>query len=737
MKKVLLFFLLLAFGMSYGQSVKGEVKDNYNNPLVDVNIVNISNDKHTHTDEKGLFAFKGVGIGDTLQFSYVGYQIQKVKVDALDAELKIVLVPETISLEEIVISPDLDALNIVTKIDIKTNPVSSSQEILRKVPGLFIGQHAGGGKAEQIFLRGFDIDHGTDVRISVDGMPVNMVSHAHGQGYADLHFLIPETIEKIDFGKGTYNVKQGNFSTAGYVGFKTKNRFENNLVKLEAGQFNTKRMLTAFNLVDKQHHHAYIASEYLLTDGPFKSPQNFDRINLLGKYAGKVSANNEIELSVSHFASKWDASGQIPQRAIDSKKIGWFGAIDDTEGGFTSRQNIILSHKNSLSQNSFLTNRAYFSDYNFELYSNFTFFLNDSINGDQIKQKEHRNIYGLSSEYNYHFSGQLDGELQVGVSVRNDQTEDTELSHTLNRKTTLKQIQSGDIHETNFGSYANAVFNFGKWTINPAVRLDYFNFKYYNNLEKSYKTKANNKSILSPKLNILYSVSDNMQWYIKAGKGFHSNDTRVVLEQKQEKILPSAYGADVGFIWKPNPKMIINSAYWYLFLEQEFVYVGDEGVVEASGKTARQGVDVGIRYQPVSWLFLNFDANYAHARSVEEAKGEDFIPLAPDFTWKGGINVLHPAGFFGGVNARHVNNRPANEDNSITAVGYTVVDLNVGYEWKVATFGVQIQNLLDTKWKETQFATTSRLQSEPKSVEEIHFTPGTPFMIKGSISFRF
>jgi outer membrane receptor protein involved in Fe transport len=225
--------------------------------------------------------------------------------------------------------------------------------------------------------------------------------------------------------------------------------------------------------------------------------------------------------------------------------------------------------------------------------------------------------------------------------------------------------------------------------------------------------------------------------YIKAGKGFHSNDTRVVVSQQGRDILPSAYGTDVGVYWKPLPRLFVNAAYWYLYLEQEFVYVGDEGIVEPGGATRRQGIDTSIRYQLLDGLFWNFDANYAHARSTDGDEGENFIPLAPDFTHLSGLRLIYETGFYGGINLRYMADRPANEDNSIVAEGYTVVDLNFGYQWRNFDLGLNIQNLLDTEWNEAQFATESRLQNETVPVEEIHFTPGTPFFLKGIVSFKF
>ncbi len=718
------------------QKLHGKITNQKNQGISEAHILNLSKGNHTHSYQNGIFVLSNASLGDTLQVSHIGYQTKKLIISSLE-NIKIALAEKFVSLKEVVISPDLNALNALTDIDIQVSPVNSSQEVLNQIPGLFIGQHAGGGKAEQLFLRGFDIDHGTDIAITVDGLPVNMVSHAHGQGYADLHFVIPETIEKIDFGKGAYYAQKGNYNTAGYANLETKKRLNSNLLKMEIGQFDTKRMLGMFNLVNHENHNAYLASEYLATDGAFESSQNFKRLNLLGKYTGNLTSTDQVGMTFSHFTSKWDASGQIPQRAVNQGFITRFGAIDDTEGGQTSRTNLALNYDKSLDDNSFIKNQIFYSQYDFELYSNFTFFLEDETHGDQIKQQENRNIFGLNSEFFQNFShGNLSGDWQAGVQIRYDESKNNELSRTLNRQQTLEKIQFGDIYETNFGAYLNANFDLKKWTITPAIRVDYFDFQYYDRLQTTYQTKATSKAIISPKLNILYQHSKNSQIYLKAGKGFHSNDTRVILAENGKEILPASYGFDAGLIWKPTPKLLLNMAYWYLFLEQEFVYVGDAGIVEPSGKTQRQGIDLSLRYQPFERLFWNLDVNYAHARSTEEEEGQNFIPLAPDLTFVSKL-IYRQSGFYTGLNVRHLKSRPANEDNSIVAEGYTVLDWNAGYEWKKLDIGFQIQNLLDTEWNETQFATESRLQNEREPVEEIHFTPGTPFFMKWMLTYKF
>jgi outer membrane receptor protein involved in Fe transport len=738
-KSIWLFFLLFTGVQSgVGQTVSGTVVNEDNSPLQDVYISNQSNKLHSHTNQHGEFLLQQVSLGDTISFAYLGYKTHKEVISNFDISLNIQLTSQPISISEIIIGPDDDALQLAAEINIQTETVNSTQDLLPKVPGLFIGQHAGGGKAEQIFLRGFDIDHGTDINISVDGLPVNMVSHAHGQGYADLHFVIPETVENIDFGKGPYNADKGNFTTAGFVDLKTKDRLGNSSVKLEAGQFDTQRLLGMFELLNTAKNNVFIASEFLMTNGAFDSPQNFNRINLFGKYSGLVSSTDRVEVSTSYFTSKWTASGQIPIRSVENNSIGRFGAIDDTEGGNTSRKNICLNYEKQLNPHSSIKNSLFVSQYDFELFSNFTFYLEDSINGDQIKQKESRILYGLNTEYERSFSkNDTYGKWKLGISYRADQSKDNELSRTLNRSETLEQIKFGDIYETNLGTYSSLLISRDKWSFEPSVRFDYFDFQYVDHLNTAFENQAETQSIVSPKLNISYHQSETLQLYVKTGKGFHSNDTRVVIANQGFKTLPGAYGFDAGTIWKPTKSMLINVAYWYLFLEQEFVYVGDAGVVEPSGKTKRNGVEFSWRYQPASWIFWSLDANYTIARSMEDPEGENYIPLAPDFTLVSGLTIVHPSGMYGGLKVRHLDNRPANEDNSIIAEGYTVTDLNLGYNWKSLSLGIQIQNLFNTEWNETQFATLSRLKDEIDPVEEIHFTPGTPFFLKTIIQFKF
>jgi hypothetical protein len=678
-----------------------------------------------------------------LVISSVGFRNDTLSLPVGEGLLIRALEPGLTSLSEVIVNAasSRGVFHSISDLDIHLRPITNSQDILRMVPGLFIGQHAGGGKAEQIFLRGFDIDHGTDIRITVDGMPVNMVSHAHGQGYADLHFLIPELIEKVNFDKGPYFAKQGNFATAGYVEFQTRNQLERSFARLEGGQFTTLRAVTGINLLSEAQRqkgqNLYMAGEYSYTDGYFDSPQAFNRLNALLKYHGQTGERSYLTAYASAFHSKWNASGQIPDRAVKDGSIGWYGAIDDTEGGSTSRYNLNISSYHYFSPAATLRNRVYFSRYDFELFSNFTFFLNDPVNGDQIRQKESRDLTGF--ELDYAWQHQLAGKsasLEAGTQWRHDRTRRTELSRTRNRDELLEPIMLGDITETNAGFYLQEKFQPNRhWTISAGLRGDQFWNRY---LDRLNGTVGQSQSfLLSPKLSLQYRASEKWQLYWHTGQGLHSNDTRVAVQQDGRRVVTPARGTDIGGIFKPSSRLLLQTAFWYLWLQQEFIYVGDEGVVEAGGRTRRMGWDLAVRYEMMPKWFLDADISLANPRALGVDKDEAFLPLAPSFTSTGGITYRQTRGWNGSLRYRYMASRPANEDNSVRASSYFILDAAINYTQPKWELGLAIQNVLNTKWKETQFDTESRLQAEPAPVSEIHFTPGTPFFARLGFAYFF
>ncbi|MCB9354948.1 MAG: TonB-dependent receptor [Lewinellaceae bacterium] len=744
------FFTLVATALAaHNGSIRGSVLDAATkNPLAGVSVSIDGANLQVYTDELGHYRFGELSPGTyTLVTSYMGYEVNTKMVTVREAETTTVFhylnrTDIELSAVEISSNPDVQ-VQVIPAIDARMRPTNTSQDILRMVPGLFIAQHAGGGKAEQIFLRGFDIDHGTDVAIDVDGIPVNMVSHAHGQGYADLHFLIPETVDRIQFGKGPYYAPYGDLATAGYIGFQTKNAIDRNMVKLEAGQFDTYRAVGMFNLLNRAESNrpgnAYLATEYFYSNGYFDSPQAYDRFSAFAKYNGVVGEKGLLSASLSSFTSRWDASGQIPERAVKSGQTGFFGSIDDTEGGRTSRTNLNVRISAFPGQNSVFRNQFYLSLYDFELFSNFTFFLNDPFQGDQIKQKEKRRLLGYRGSFtrNDRWAG-LDWKTEAGLLVRYDATQNSELTHTAGRTEVLERKALGDINQINAGIFLNETVHVAPWlTLNAGLRFDQFQFMYVDKLQPVYARRIEAAHVFSPKLSAYFTPNDRIQLFVNTGYGFHSNDTRVVVTRGGEQILPKALGAETGAIWKATPRILISTSLWRLDLEQEFVYVGDEAVVEPGGKTRRSGVDISGRLQLFDWLFADLDANYTYARATDAPKEEAYIPLAPEWTSIGGLSFQMKSGLNGSLRYRHLGNRAANEDNTVVAEGYWLADALLNFTNPGFEIGLSVENLLDRRWKEAQFDTESRLFDEPGPVSEIHFTPGTPFNMRMHVSVFF
>lgn len=716
-------------------------------PLQDVTIQSLEANLNTLSDENGFVDFRKIPSStQQITISCIGFQTETIALSEIvfqDNMAIVGLTPKISSLQEIkvIASSNKGIFKTISDLDIHLRPIINSQEVLRIVPGLFIGQHAGGGKAEQIFLRGFDLDHGTDINISVDGMPVNMVSHAHGQGYADLHFVIPELIEKVNFNKGPYYADKGNFTTAGYVAFKTKDYLEHDFVKIEGGQFNTMRGIAALNLLptsgNRRDQSLYIAGEGSFTKGYFESPQNFSRFNSILKYHGTVDQQNTLTASLTGFTSKWNASGQIPDRAVEEGLVGFYGAIDNTEGGQTSRMNASIELQTHLSNGGELSNQLFFSKYRFELYSNFTFYKEDPVNGDQIRQKESRNIAGYNGSYKKSFYlGNLKMETKTGIQIRYDAVDNVELTRTKNRDINTDSLMLGDVRELNIGAYyAQKISLTKQLDLTGALRADYFNNQYDDQL--ATRILSSNSTLLSPKLNLDYRINDRVQLYLYNGRGFHSNDTRVAVQQNGKKVLPPAYGTDLGGVFKVGKKAVVQTAIWYLWLDQEFVYVGDEGVVEAGGQTRRFGFDFSARYELLKNLYADMDISLANPKALGVARSESYLPLAPRFTSIAGLTFRKESGFNGSLRYRFMDNRPANEDYSVTAKGYFIMDVAINYTSKKWEAGLTIQNLFNTQWKETQFDTESQLQNETAPVSEIHFTPGTPFFARLSFTVFF
>ena len=753
----LLLCIAYSFTTTAQQTIKGIVIDaSTNQPIEGASVTLSPTNKLVITDATGKFTFKGHYTQDaSITVTYIGYASQKITTIMAGKPIYIQLSKGAINLQDVTISNKVNAIitnRALTSLDLNMKPARSAQDMLRLVPGLFIAQQVGGGKAEQIFLRGFDADHGTDVNIAVDGMPVNLVSQAHGQGWADLHFVIPETVGSYDFGKGPYYTNKGDFCTAGYVSYNTLNALDKSMVKLEGGQFNTLRAVAMLNLLSQKAkakgQTAYIAAENLYTDGPFDYGQHFKRFNIMGKFNTQLGNNNKLSVILTRFSSSWRASGEIPNRAIAEGYIpDRFGVIDSGQGGFTNRTNANIRLTSSLGKNITLDNQVYYSNYYFNLLTNFTFYLVDPINGDEFNQHESRNLYGYNGKLTHqNIIGNATLTTTAGFGARYDQTNPSWLAHSLNHQV-LNYLQLGNIKETNINGYLDETIEKGKWLFNLGVRLDYLNFYYQSTapasdsaaqLYNGVKT-SQGKAIISPKINIQYTANNQVQLYLKTGKGFHSNDARVVIANEGYQVLPAAYGVDLGVNLKPAPKLLLNVALWYIYLQQEFTYGSDYGdeSVQPGGRTVRDGIDLSARYQINNWLYSDLNLNLARPRSLDDPKGQDYLPTAPTFTSTGGLYAKFKNGINGGISYRYLHDRPANQDYSLVAKGYFLADLTANYTQKKYEIGITIENLFNQVWYESQVEYVSRLKYETAPVDEVSYTAGVPFFAKAKLTVFF
>lgn len=786
---LLFLFFTLSLQAHNAGSISGTVFDTKSGiPLIGVNIQIKNSLIGTSTDLHGKFELRNIQIGTCdLVFSSLGYQTltQNVEVkENVTDTITIYLEESVIGLDEITVQGvrpiSAASSKEIRVIDMQLKPFRTSQDMLLMVPGLFIAQHQGGGKAEQIFLRGFDCDHGTDISINVDGMPVNMPTHAHGQGYADLHFLISETVDEMEVNKGPYLANMGDFYTAGAVNFKTKNILDHNLFKIEGGQFNTQKY-TLMVQPDQGglEQNGYLALQYHHSDGPFESPEKFQRMNIFGKYFFQLTPNSKLTFSAGGFSTSWNASGQIPDRAIEQGLITRFGGIDNLEGGVTNRKNINMEYRSLSPDGNEFDVSSFFTQYNFKLYSNFTYFLEDTVNGDMIEQNEHRTMQGVNA--NYKFASSWFGLRQlnkIGGGYRGDQI-DIQLWHSPNR-VRMDVFTDDVVDEQSLNIWFQQEFVFS-----PMVRMvwglrhDYFTFSKDDQAGSAldsinnglpHATGVSAQSVFSPKLNFIISPIKNLDIYLNFGQGFHSNDARdAVIGTRVEELsntwkseglsdsqintklmkynfdpamrntgtLPKATAGEIGIKSRLFNKLHLSCAAWYLYLDREFVYSGDGGMAELSDPTQRLGIDAEARMAILPWLWADVDISTANGTVKNLPEGQNHIPLAPTLTATGGISIIREQGFNGSIRFRHLSDRPANEDNSIVALGHTLFNASLAYNYRQFTFTVFGENLLNSEWNEAQFATETRLKGEKESVTELCFTPGNPINFQFGISYKF
>lgn len=629
--------------------------------------------------------------------------------------------------------------------EILLQPQGRPAQVLRLIPGFIVVEHSGGaGKADQYFLRGFDADHGTDIAFFVDDMPINLRTHGHGQGYTDLNFIIPETIEGIEAVKGTYHPELGDFDTAGAVNFKTRDVLKDDVAQATGGQFDTQRYLLMLSPT-KERVRTLFAAEGFYTNGPYENDNRYVRFNLLGKATVNPTVRSELSLTASYQKSNWNASGEIPLRAVQDGTLDRFGSIDPSEGGKTQRATGRLRYHYDIPGSGQFFADGYLQYYELDLWSNFTFFLNDPVNGDGINQHDQRYIYG--GDFGYRQSGDLFGMRtigSVGFQVRDDTISNIRLGTQTKRVPTGTIVESA-VQEASYSPYVKLELQPTPWMrLVGGMRADYFTFDVRNLCDTCPQQPAGRKESgqVSPKGNLILGPWFNTEFFINYGTGFHSNDARSTVTGGSAP-LARAQGAEVGLRSKPwgSSGLELFTTLWWLDLKSELVFVGDDGTTEARGPTRRYGVEVGGRGQVYGPLYFNGSFTWTHAEFKDTGLA---IPLAPDLTAYAALVLRWPEGLSSQIQMTYLGVRNLTEDRTIKAPSWIDFDLTERYLLPIKLSHGQleailyVQNLFDTQWEQATFAFPSRLPNEPAGgIQDIHFVPGNPRFVMGGVAWYF
>ena len=628
--------------------------------------------------------------------------------------------------------------------EFRKRPFLRTGEILETVPGLIVTQHSGDGKANQYFLRGFNLDHGTDFRTTVDGMPVNMPTHAHGQGYSDLNFVIPELVSSIDYKKGVYYAEEGDFSAAGAANLHLADSLPQGLAQITYGEYNYARAITAKTVKVGQGNLLYgIEAGYY--NGPWELNQNANKYSGMLRYSQGDRANG-FNLTFLGYRNTWDSTDQIPQRAVNSGSLSPFANLDPTDGGRTGRYSLSGEWRKENGNSSYRAN-AYAIAYALNLFSNFTYALDDPKNGDQFEQLDRRGIFG--GEFSYRNLAKIfdrDSSTTYGVQLRNDIIPDVALKKTRQRQE-LSTVRNDSVYEGNVGVYAK---NETEWTeslrSNIGIRGDVFDFNVDSNRsENSGETVA---AKISPKGGLVIGPYEDTEMYLNGGLGFHSNDARgTTLTVDPSSGAPAspvnplvlAKGAEVGFRSSAVKNLNSTVSFWMLDLASELLFVGDAGLTEPQRASRRAGIEFSNFYKALSWLTLDADYSVSRARFREDDGSGTQIPGSISQVLTTGATVELPNGFFGGLRLRYFGPRPLVEDNSVRSGSTMLVNSRVGYSvLKNLTLTLDCLNLLDSGDHDIDYFYRSRLPGEPVSgVDDVHFHPVEPRELRGTLTWKF
>lgn len=641
---------------------------------------------------------------------------------------------------------------IIAAEDFELRPLESGGQMLEAVANVLTAQHTGGGKAEQYYVRGFDADHGTDLAVYFDGVPMNLRSHAHGQGFLDLHFVTPETIDRLDAHKGPYFTRYGDFATAAAIDYVPATTFEKSLVKATYGEFDTFRSVGVLAprtgvFAPDGPARGYVAFEAYFTDGPFENTENLERYSAFAR--GEVDVSPTLRLSghLLGYYADWNASGLIPSRLVRDGTLDEFGSLDPTEGGQTTRVQGKVQADWDPVPNGHLMANAYVSYYDFELYSNFTYFLNDPVDGDGIVQRDKGRVYGGGRvEYEHSPRAPVPTRLRGGVETRYDD------AHVFLGTQTQRRVTgttSDDRIETlSMEPYVEVEADVLPW-LHAQAGLRFAWFRYDGHDRAAGTTPgAKHDTRWLPKANLAarpfgedgplpldVEALRKMELFVNFGLGYHSNDARAVLSSQSGETLPRAIGAEIGArtrLCEDRIELALDG--WYLNLEDELLFVGDEGTTESVGETNRLGVEFAATLWPLEWWYLRGDVAYT---SVRLDDGNAPLAQAPRFVTKAATGIRWE-GFATELNLRHLGERYGTDGPGPTLSDYTVLDFAARYRTGPIEVGFAIENLTDTHWRSSEFYYESQPTPDPNSAaEDFHFSPGNPRNVRAWLTAYF
>ena len=621
-------------------------------------------------------------------------------------------------------------------------PLLRAGEVLETVPGVVVTQHSGSGKANQYFLRGFNLDHGTDFATTVGGMPVNMRSHGHGQGYTDLNFLIPETVESIAYRKGTHHAESGDFASAGAADIALATDRPSGHASLTGGMDQYARAVVT-DTPRVGGGRAIYAAEAQHYDGPWVEEENLRRINGLLGYARGDDRNGWTVLAMG-YRGEWDSTDQVPSRAVDSGAIDRLGTIDPSSGGDSDRASLSAELRLGDEDRQTVLS-AYAIRYTLDLWSNFTYALDDPANGDQFQQVDRRSIYGGAATHGWAAAvGGVRTENQVGVQARHDAIGEVALHRTRERER-LSTVRSDEVDESSVGVYARSTQHWTPWLrTTPSLRADAYRFDVES--DNPVNSGRDDDGIVSPKFMVALGPWADTEYYLAAGFGFHSNDARgatitvdPVTGVPVERVEPlvRTRGAEVGARTSLIEGLQSTLAVWVLRLDSELLFVGDAGTTEASRPSQRAGIEWTNFWTPHPAVAIDADLALSRSRFRDEEPAGDHIPGSVEHVLAAGVTFGYPVGWFGTLRLRYFGPRPLVEDDSVRSDATTLVNAEAGYRWQRWGAWLSVFNLLDSKSHDIDYVYESQLTGEPGPVSDVHYHPVEPLTVRATLSARF